>query len=166
MVCVNADAPVGVKALPRIGDKYAPAPANAAEVNTSFKSPPLANVMPALSAAAPTIPAVAELAPNHVPIAGIHAGAKIAIAGMIMGATFLTNFLNPRHRSLKNPYSGSPVTGFIVPDPPRLSNSCASSGVMCASTVSPPRPCCCNCCAKAITDILIILVGLWEQLGH
>jgi hypothetical protein len=95
MVCVNADAPVGANALPRIGDKYAPAPANAALVNTSFKFPPLANVTPALSAAAPTILAVAVLAPNHVPIAGIHAGAKIAIAGMIMGATFLTNFLNP-----------------------------------------------------------------------
>ena len=142
-----------------IGVKYVLAPANAALVNTCFKLPPLANVTPALNAAAPTILAVAALAPNHVPIAGINVGTKIAIAGMIMGAILLTIFLKPFHRSLKKlPNSGRPVSGLIVPLPPRSFSSCASSGVMCARIVSSPRPCCCNCCAKAITDILIILL--------
>ena len=37
-------------------------------------------------------------------------------------------------------YSGNPVTGLIVPAPPRRRNIRASEGVICASIRSPPRP--------------------------
>ena len=74
--------------------------------------------------------AMAALAPSAVPMAGISVGTNMATAGMIMGAIFFTSFLKPRHRSEKKPNSGKPVTGLVVPEPPRLSNNLASSGVM------------------------------------
>ena len=40
--------------------------------------------------------------------------------------------------------SGRPVFGLIVPDPPNAFKSAASSGLMCARIVSPPRPCDCK----------------------
>ena len=43
--------------------------------------------------------------------------------------------------------SGNPVAGLVVPDPPMVFNMAASSGLMCASMVSPLRPCDCNMCA-------------------
>ena len=106
------------------------APAKAAEVKTCFKLPPDAKVTPALSAAAPMIGAIAALAPNAVPIAGINAGTKIATAGIMIGATLLTIDLKPFHKSLKMLNSMMPVSGLTVPDPPCSFNSCASSGVM------------------------------------
>jgi hypothetical protein len=36
--------------------------------------------------------------------------------------------------------SGNPVTGLMVPEPPRFFSMRASAGVMCASMVSPLRP--------------------------
>ena len=124
------DVIVLLSALPITGVIKVVSPAKAPEVSTCFRSPPAARVTPALKAAAPTTEAVAALAPNHVPTAGISCGAKIAIAGMMIGAIFFTAFLKPRHRSEKKPNSGSPVSGFTVPDPPRDSSKAASSGVM------------------------------------
>ena len=141
--------------------------------------PPEAKVTPALSAAVPTTAAVAPVAPNQAPMAGIAAGKNMLTAGIITGASFLTigttvlfqTFFTPFHKSSSQPYSGRPVLGFSVPAPPRDSSSCASSGVMCARIVSPPRPCVCNCCAKAIIDILLSLwlcghFAAWQCLSH
>ena len=136
-------------ALPTMGVIKVVAPAKAADVSTSFKLPPDAKVTPALKAAAPTTGAKAALAPSQVPTAGIKVGKNMATAGMMIGAIFFTAFLKPRHRSLKKPNSGKPVSGLTVPDPPRAFSNAASSGVMCARMVSPPRPCDCSCWASA-----------------
>ena len=124
-----------------MGARYAPKPVSADEVNTSFMLPPLSAVTPPLIAAAPMTGANAADAPRAVPMAGIKAGAKIATTGNTNGATALATFLMPFHRSLKKPYSGRPVAGFIVPIPPAACNMAASSGLMCANMVSPLRPC-------------------------
>ena len=134
--------------------------------------PPEARVTPALSAAVPTTAAVAPVAPNQAPIAGIAAGKNMATAGIITGASLRTRgctvlvqtFLTPFHKSSNQPNSGKPVSGFSVPAPPAASSMAASSGLMCASMVSLPRPCDCSCCARSIIDIVLSLC-LW-LCGH
>ena len=137
--------------LPTMGVRYEPRPVSAALFNTSLTLPPEIAVIPPLTTAAPTAPATAPDARPPVtkpPMAGKIAGAKIATAGRIIGATFLTTFLIPDQRSLKNPYSGKPVAGLMVPMPPMLLSMAASSELMCANWVSPTRPLAavaCNC---------------------
>ena len=109
-----------------MGDRYVPRPVSAADVNTSLIDPPLSAVAPPAITAAPTTGASAAEAPRAVPMAGINAGAKIAMAGSAIGAMALATDLTPLHRSLKNPYSGRPVAGFMVPTPPMLCSTAAS----------------------------------------
>ena len=120
-----------------MGAKYEPKPVSAAELNTSLIDPPLSAVTPPAMAAAPTTGASAALAPSAVPTMGINAGANMAMAGSAMGAMNLTTFLTPSQSFLNMLNSGKPVAGLMVPEPPCSYSICASSGVTCASMVSP-----------------------------
>ena len=116
----------------------------APEIKASLSEPPPARVTaPEASAVVPALPRNAPMAVGPRTVAS----ATVAmIRPMGLFAIFLTTLatdLKAFPMALKAFFmknSGRPVTGLIVPEPPRLRSSSASSGVMCASMLSPFRP--------------------------